>query len=195
MKNYLDFIDKDNLKIFKEEYNLTYDNFIINYKVVSTDFIIKYASGRVETLNYTINLEKKILNRMTNQVVICSNILNSKKIEYLNQDRENFEQIILMMSIIPLLFSFLYFNTINNIAINLAIANIVILIISHIVKNKELKEFNEALEDLDKNNLFLLYKDELLNNLSTNNLTINNIDDLELDDLKKKVKNLTKVKN
>ena len=140
--------------------------FILNYEVDGNNIIINFADKKSSTIPYSLEAEKKILEKMKKQV------LNSRKFE---EDQKDFISSAIKFYVIDgALFAGNVFILLNNITnspstnkVLMGICALAILLNTYLFANSKIK-----LDDLNKNKLFL-ENEEMFNARSIN---LNSID-------------------
>lgn len=136
-------IDKDEAK-----------EFILNYLIMGDKLLVYYANGNVEDIDYSVQAEKEVLERMKAQV------LNSKRFsENLNFKFDVFFKLLVNEIMLLILFAVTAFN-INMTVIPAVLSIIVFATIIGLTVYK-MVDYQNLRNDIRKNNLFLDNEDNL----------------------------------
>lgn len=129
-------------------------DFILNYVIVGDKIIINYANGDVDTLGYSIENEKNILNKMKYQV------LNSKHFSsFLNYKFEIFLKLFMDVMLLFVLFIITFF--VAEMSYITALLGMSIFSVSIALTGYKLNSYQKLRNDIKKQLLFLKNEDNL----------------------------------
>jgi len=192
-----------------KNYELDIENskrFILNYEIVNEEIIINLGTGEKYPIPYTIENEKRILEKMKKQVENC------KRLEYAKKQHIKAKRNTVIVSSVIMLFNII--SMAYGINIIPTMANIISLLICASATSYfgiKLSDVKETLDDIEKNKIFIINEIELNTNVKNNsnclsnttektkeiiaknkekNITVNTIDQIPYEDLKKILDNI-----
>lgn len=192
-----------------KNYELDIENskrFILNYKIVNEEIIINLGTGEKYPIPYTIENEKRILEKMKRQVENCKKGVYAKK-QHIKGKRNTVvaSSAIMLFNIISIAYG------IDIIPIMVNITSLLICASVTSYFGIKLSDAKETLDDIEKNKIFIINEMELNTNVKNNsnclsnttektkeiiaknkekNITVNTIDQISYEDLKKILDNI-----